>query len=522
MVKTIVIAGIVAATLANLWLGAFSFLKARSRGRYYSLPALFAGGALYAACYVVELLRPDLDGVLACLGFEYLGIQTMMLSLVFLAREFKGKEGIRPLALLALATIPVVTVVLGFTVSSHELLYVDPYVESIHGLTVVRFGMGPWYWVNVLFVYGVYAYAGVEFARILIRSASMRKAQARLMLAGCAVPFAESILYLAGLTPGGIELSPVAFALSGAFLASGIFRYGLFDVRPIARDAVFEHMHDAAIVVDADGFIADANRTARGLFPRLDEDGSCLPLSELGSAYPELARLPAPGTLADTASLRLRVGEEERAFDVQASNISGRSGRNRGSVILLYDVTERERLQACLIEQASTDDLTRVANRRRFYEVAEAELERAGRHGRPIGFAILDMNGFKDINDGYGHQAGDDALRLVARLCVGELRSCDLVGRVGGDEFAFVLPESDEEGAAAAAGKLRRLVGAATLTVGTATVRLSAAVGSVGCSGPVYPDLAELLTIADRRMYADKPRFAAVKANKAAKTAAPR
>lgn len=509
MVKVIIITSIVAAAIASLCLGTFSFLRARSRGRYYSLPALFAGAALYAVFYVVELLQPDLNGVLAGLGFEYLGIQTIMLSMVFLAREFKGKERIRPLPLMALAALPVITVVMGFTVSSHEFLYVDPYVEAIHGLSVVQFDKGPWYWVNVLFVYGVYVYAGIEFARILIRSTSVRKAQARLMLTGCVMPFAESILYLAGLTPGGIDLSPVAFAVSSAFLASGIFRYGLFDMRPIARDAVFEHMHDAAIVVDADGYIADANRTARELFPRLDEDKPGLAFSELGSAYPELARLPAPGATGSAAMVRLRVGDEERAFDVQASSIRGRAGRNRGSVILLYDVTERERLQARLSEQASTDDLTRVANRRRFYEVAEAELERAGRHGRPIGFAIMDMNGFKDINDGYGHRAGDDALRLVARLCVDELRSCDVVGRVGGDEFAFVLPESDEEGAAKAARKLRRLVAAATITAGSATVRLSAAVGSVGCSGPVYPDLAELLAIADRRMYADKPRFAA-------------
>ena len=105
-------------------------------------------------------------------------------------------------------------------------------------------------------------------------------------------------------------------------------------------------------------------------------------------------------------------------------------------------------------------------------------------------------------------QAGDEALRLTAGLCVDTLRSCDVVCRIGGDEFAFVFPECDEAGAAAAADKIRAVVGSATFSSGSSLVALSASIGSVGSAGPVHPDLEEMLASADRRMYREKARLA--------------
>jgi len=501
--KSLVLASIIASVIVCLVFGAFALARARSKGRYYALPSLFFGQALYAAFYAVELTRTDVAGVLGCLGFEYLGIQLLILSLYFMVRDFRGRDRASPRLVIAAAIIPAVTVILGFTVRSHELLYIAPYVRQVRGLTVIHFDKGPWYWINVLVVYGVYCYSVVEFGRIVRRGNSGRRIQATVMMAGCFLPIIESAIYLAGLTPAGIDLSSVAFALGSFFFYTGFFKYRIFDVHPIARDAVFEHMHDAALVIDEEGTIVDFNRTAGILFPALADDGSGIAFSALCEGYPALrGALEKDGS---AASLLMPDGQERR-FEAQRSRISGKGGRETGSLLLLYDVTDRELLQERLREQASLDDLTRVANRRKFYELAEIELERARRYGHPIGFAVMDMNGFKGINDLYGHKAGDDALRLAAKLCVDALRSCDIVGRIGGDEFAFVFPECDEADAAAAAGKVRLVVGSATFSNQSAIVRLSAAVGSVGSVGPAHPELEELLAIADRRMYADKPR----------------
>ena len=108
---------------------------------------------------------------------------------------------------------------------------------------------------------------------------------------------------------------------------------------------------------------------------------------------------------------------------------------------------------------ATTDQLTGVLNRQASLRRLAAELERSSRYGSPLMVGLADIDHFKRVNDTYGHAAGDIVLRHVAQLIRGHLRSGDTVGRYGGEEFLIVLPETDVDRAAAAADKLRRLVG---------------------------------------------------------------
>lgn len=96
---------------------------------------------------------------------------------------------------------------------------------------------------------------------------------------------------------------------------------------------------------------------------------------------------------------------------------------------------------------ARTDPLTGLLNRRALHDVLEAELQRSRRYGRPLAFAYLDLDGFKEVNDRYGHEAGDRALRTVGEVLTRELRAADVVARLGGDEFAVLLPETALDGA---------------------------------------------------------------------------
>ena len=144
---------------------------------------------------------------------------------------------------------------------------------------------------------------------------------------------------------------------------------------------------------------------------------------------------------------------------------------------VFHDLSER----LSSVEQlASTDQLTGVLNRPASLRGLANEIERAGRYGRSLAVALVDIDHFKKVNDTYGHAAGDFVLHHVAQLLQANLRSTDVVGRYGGEEFLVVLPEGDV-GAADAAEKLRRLVGktpvvlpddtelAVTISVGLAT-----------------------------------------------------
>ena len=122
------------------------------------------------------------------------------------------------------------------------------------------------------------------------------------------------------------------------------------------------------------------------------------------------------------------------------------------------------RLRAALELQrklAEADALTGLANTRRFLAAVDAEVVRAARYRHPTSLAYLDIDGFKGVNDRWGHEAGDAVLAEVARVLRGRLRRTDLPARVGGDEFAVLLPETGADAAREALEKLRADLGAA-------------------------------------------------------------
>jgi diguanylate cyclase (GGDEF)-like protein len=148
---------------------------------------------------------------------------------------------------------------------------------------------------------------------------------------------------------------------------------------------------------------------------------------------------------------------------------------------------------------AATDPLTRVANRRGLDEALRRELSRAQRAGKPLSLLLLDVDGLKAINDTLGHAAGDRALRAVARGARQALRRGDLVARIGGDEFAVLLPETDEEGARAIAQRIRGKL--ARAGAHGSAVRLSVGV-AMALHRLVEAD--RLLEVADGALYRDK------------------
>ena len=152
-----------------------------------------------------------------------------------------------------------------------------------------------------------------------------------------------------------------------------------------------------------------------------------------------------------------------------------------------------------LAEQALTDDLTKLANRRRgAHELGRADRSRV-RHGRALALMHVDVDHFKAINDTHGHQAGDQVLAEVARRLAPAMRGGDELARWGGDEFVAILPATDEAGALRAAERVRAAV-AAPSSRGTA-LEVTISVGWAHWAGDT-PD--DLLARADRALYAAK------------------
>ncbi|HNQ05499.1 MAG TPA: diguanylate cyclase [Thiobacillaceae bacterium] len=169
--------------------------------------------------------------------------------------------------------------------------------------------------------------------------------------------------------------------------------------------------------------------------------------------------------------------------------------------------TNMRRQERELVHLATIDGLTHASNRRHALQLARAELVRQRRTGRPLAVLILDLDHFKKINDGYGHAVGDAVLAAVAAACMAGLRGMDVFGRLGGEEFVIVLPETDAAQALASAERLRTRVAALEVAAGDHVARVTVSIGvALGTGRQTDPDsaLAELLRRADTALYAAK------------------
>ena len=154
--------------------------------------------------------------------------------------------------------------------------------------------------------------------------------------------------------------------------------------------------------------------------------------------------------------------------------------------------------------QAVTDELTGLANRRRFLTQLETEVARSRRSGSPLAIVLSDLDDFKQVNDKYGHEAGDRVLSAFADIMREVVRDVDLPVRLGGEEFAVLLPDTDLAGAVNLGERIRSTLAAAVIASDADRIRVTASFG-VSCF-PVAVAAEDLLVDADRRLYDAKRR----------------
>jgi diguanylate cyclase (GGDEF)-like protein len=223
-----------------------------------------------------------------------------------------------------------------------------------------------------------------------------------------------------------------------------------------------------------------------------------------------------PAVLVACAGCRTRAGTAAAAATVIAAALAATAVRSPAAapslpLALLVPAASaavllalRERLEAereVMRRSALTDPLTGVANRRSLLARIEYEISRHHRARRPFGVLMLDLDGFKALNDRFGHPAGDDLLRDVAAAIGRAVRDQDTVARMGGDEFCVLAPETDLTGA-------RQLAARVLAAIGTVTAGIDALGASCGvCAFPLDGRaMTELLEVADQRLLDAKRR----------------
>lgn len=462
---------------------------------------LFVGIIIWAAAQLTGSLTTGLTAKVWAAKLQYPGIVITPVAWFIFAVTYARRLSKTPHGLLVcLLIVPVLTLVIVLTNELHGFMWLNQSVESYEGFKVLVVEHSEWFTFHTYYSYGVVFAATV----ILAFALSQSRSHARPLLATIAAPATVMIFnfsYVAGWTANPwFDMTPLALAIATVILDTGVIRYGLLDTIPVIRHRIVERLQDAVIIIGRNGRIIDANPSAlqlldldlnRAITNSVDEIVGNKTLVEL-----MLGRL-------ETAVVTLK----ERSYDV----VITRAEDGEEIIVVARDITERQQAQQALntakqeLERlANTDPLTGLYNRRVFLTRLAEEAERVKRHNNELSVLIFDLDHFKLINDRYGHDVGDTVLKEVSSVAQGVKRLTDVSARIGGEEFAMLLPETDQAGAVKLAQRLRRSIEAIRIADSNgAPIKVTASVG-VATVKKAPDDLDAILRFADRALYRAK------------------
>ena len=263
-------------------------------------------------------------------------------------------------------------------------------------------------------------------------------------------------------------------------------------------------------MMDIDGYILSWNRGAQTITGLSEREVLGMPqsvavgepVSTDGSLLRAMHFTRLNGHCREVQARSRRNGQRYYA-QITLDVVRDAAGEITGFVEVFSDITEQKERENALYQRATRDALTGVFNRGHFVEMANMEIDRARRFAEPLSIAMLDIDHFKGINDIYGHAAGDKVIIALTQSISGYIRKIDFVGRIGGEEFALLLPRANKQPAMEVAQRLRLLVSQQLIDLGDAEVNFTVSIG-VAALRPTTRDLPDLMRNADAALYKAK------------------
>jgi diguanylate cyclase (GGDEF)-like protein len=485
-------------------LGMYSFYKRELTGAG-PLGFLMLAITWWSTMYGLELLSNDLQQMRLLNRISYPAIVSLpVFVFMFVMAILDRREWFTFKRAVLLFIVPAIVNLTMWTNEFHWLFYTVSEIDTQWPFPVQKLVHGPLFWINIVYTYVLLVGSIVLLHREWFYSERPYRTQLSILLLGMAFPILVNLNYLFKILPVGyIDLTPVAFFLTALFAALSIFRFRLFDLRPIAKETVISNLEDGIVVIDKSDTLIDVN-PASVRFLEIDGERTLgLPIDDAFSHIPALLDF-----IRSTDS-RSEMVIGERIVESRKTSIMSKRGKLRGHIVLLTDITDRKRIEEALKESqemyrtlATTDMLTGVLNRYSLDQLLERETERSRRYGEPLSVIMFDLDDLKKINDTHGHHAGDTALKALSFQILSKIRKSDSLGRWGGDEFLIVAPSTDLAGALEMAEKLRVEIDSGEFeSIGKLSISMGVSSLEIG-----EKDYNELLRRADRALYESKRR----------------
>jgi len=375
--------------------------------------------------YMFELMAVGLHAKIVWADLEYIGTTLLPLFWLVVILVYTGRRSLPRWLWMALWAGALIVIVIVF-VNPGGLFRGHPTVVVHGSLSALAPDYGPlWRYVGLPYLYGLSLAAVFLLVRGMLHAQRIYARQYAALLVAAVIPLAAGALYAAGVSPWP-EYNPAmaAISVSGVLMAYALFRYRLFDIAPLARDAVIDELADGVVVVDREGRLRDFNAAARAAFPGLVAAAVGNPVDEVLAIHPAMLddlrrEVAAGGSGQDVAGGLVRADVSvmmpgdgaRRDFSLGLTPVRSRGGHVVGHALLLHDVTESARLLERLGELTTRDELTGLLSQRTWREDAATELLRARRYGYGVGMLLLDLDQLDAVNSPAGGRRG-----LPARL----------------------------------------------------------------------------------------------------------
>jgi PAS domain S-box-containing protein len=306
--------------------------------------------AEWALTRTLESIALDIPGKVFWARLEYLGIVSLpVLWLLFVLEYTQRADRLRGWNRWLLWLIPALTVLAAFTNDWHSWLWTSFTPVSAQPGASLIYGRGWWYWVAVTYSYLLILVGALVLTWATIRSSPFYRRQSVAMLLAMAIPWMTNLGYLLGfrLAPG-LDPTPLAFTLSGVIYIWIFYRWQLFNIVPVARDALLESMSDGVLVLDLQNRVVDANRAARRLIGSNAATPIGRPVQEVFAAWPEIA---ARFQDVEHAEAEVWISRDpDQVLDLRIAALRDPGGILTGRLVVWRDISALKRVEATLRE----------------------------------------------------------------------------------------------------------------------------------------------------------------------------
>ncbi|WLV24580.1 histidine kinase N-terminal 7TM domain-containing protein [Aciduricibacillus chroicocephali] len=453
--------------------------------------------AVYSVGHVFELLSNQMPEMLFWIKVQYAALPFIPpLILIQVIRHFGLFQSISRNSYQLLFVVPLLTTLACWTNNYHHLLHRTVAMDKTYILSLFLFTPGPWYAMHA--AYSVTCMI-VALCLLVWRGLTIRKTyrkQIFLFVIAIVLPMAVYTMYLTGQLRYPIEPIPITLGVSTLLVFWGMFSSRLFELVPLAKERVFQSMPDGVVVIDANNRIVDFNTSACDILTHLEEGAIGHDFRSYWCSY----------KLMDSEPVHQNFEWHEQIVSKYFQVLIVPLFQNKhyvGKTITMRDITTQKLMEEELKRLAYTDVLTNISNRAYLLKKSETQLNLIKENGGNFSCILFDIDHFKDINDTYGHEKGDEALIHIVETIRSELTPDMIFGRYGGEEFVVSLPGTDLEEASKYAELLRKAIESSPLEMDDLIIRLTASFGVAALDGQTST-MKELLRKADQALYAVK------------------